>query len=102
MNVCTIQKKKLMTELAFKETARELFGNIKQHFSNRTNPHLQEISFHNIGTCCLSRIQASAHLVLADNIYDSNHIKVLLQIKGLSKFIQGNGEYELKPKFECI
>jgi len=78
-------------EARFGAVMRSLFGDIRQKFTNLGRPEARLISS-SFGRCQLSMLQASQHQVDGEHVarqsYDSDAIKVLLQMSGQARFSQ--------------
>ncbi|WP_071074449.1 helix-turn-helix domain-containing protein [Mesorhizobium sp. LCM 4577] len=91
---------------AFLSASRMLFGPITQRFSRGEAPSLPKLVSVNLGSCRLSEIRAKSHLVVNDRAFwrsfDPDAIKILMQLKGRSRFEQQQTAIDLGPRAAII
>ena len=91
---------------AFLSASRMLFGPITQRFSRGEAPSLPKLVSVNLGACRLSEIKAKSHLVVNDRAFwrsfDPDAIKILMQLKGRSRFEQQQVAVDLGPRAAII
>ncbi|WP_181183482.1 MULTISPECIES: helix-turn-helix domain-containing protein [unclassified Mesorhizobium] len=91
---------------AFLSASRMLFGPITQRFSRGEAPSLPKLVSVNLGSCRLSEIRAKSHLVVNDRAFwrsfDPDSIKILMQLKGRSRFEQRETAIDLSPRTAII
>lgn len=78
-------------DVRFGSVMRSLFGDIRQRFTNLGRPEARLVSSA-FGRCQLSVLEASRHEVNGDRVvrrsYDSDSVKVVLQLRGKTRFSQ--------------
>src|SRR5450830_1478965 len=78
-------------EARFGAVMRSLFGDIRQRFTNLGRPEARLVSS-SFGRCQLSVLEACRHDVDGDRVvrrsYDSDSVKVVLQLRGNARFSQ--------------
>ncbi|WP_425373375.1 helix-turn-helix domain-containing protein [Mesorhizobium atlanticum] len=83
-----------------------LFGPITQRFARGEAPSLPKLVSVNLGSCRLSEIRAKSHLVVNDRAFwrsfDPDAIKILMQLKGRSRFEQQQVAVDLGPRAAII
>ncbi len=91
---------------AFLSASRMLFGPITQRFSRGEAPSLPKLVSVNLGSCRLSEIRAKSHLVVNDRAFwrsfDPDAIKILMQLRGRSRFEQQQVAVDLGPRAAII
>ncbi len=91
---------------AFLSASRMLFGPITQRFARGEAPSLPKLVSVNLGSCRLSEIRAKSHLVVNDRAFwrsfDPDAIKILMQLKGRSRFEQQQVAVDLGPRAAII
>ena len=91
---------------AFLSASRMLFGPITQRFARGEAPSLPKLVSVNLGSCRLSEIRAKSHLVVNDRAFwrsfDPDAIKILMQLKGRSRFEQQQAAVDLGPRAAII
>lgn len=102
----TLAAEKVRSYSKFTETSRSLFGNVRQRFFHTPMPQYCELSYTSLGACRLSKIAASPHGVIGEEVTardsDADSIKVLVQIDGKACFRQGQSSIRLRNRCAVV
>jgi AraC-like DNA-binding protein len=84
----------------FRETSRNLFGNIEQRYLGEQTPH-GSLATQTLGWCQITRIVATAHAVASEaaakRASEADTLKAMLQINGRTRFQQDDIDTSLGP-----
>lgn len=99
MDLVASQSKTGLRREDFFDSARSLFGNIRQRFLNQNDREKIVLDYVSLGSCRLSTLAAPPHGVLGRDVakksYDADCIKVLVQVSGKSKLYQDGDRVQL-------
>lgn len=90
----------------FMSASRLLFGPIVQRFQGTGAPRVSRLVSTHLGVCRLSEIEAMPHVVFNDRArwrsFDPDSVKILMQLRGQSRFAQQSAVIDLSPTSAII